>query len=646
MRFGSIRAVLIRAFAVALAVALFAAVGGPVFLESTASVASAHSQLVSSSPGAGDVVAPAPTEIRLAFSEPIEGRYTSLDLVDGSGRALLADAGAPDPTDGHILVAEAPPLPPGSYTVNWRAVSASDGHVTQGFITFGVGSGSSGGAGSGDSGNAGDLHAGHNGPTAITEIAGKAAEYGALLLVAGLAVLLLLFGRGSDPILRAQAGAASWMLLLVAAGGALIILVIGAATLPGTDLSAGPDLVGYATTTRVGGLLGAEIVVVTVAAVATFLLSIVGRNGASAAIGGLAALVGLTLVALSGHAAGFASPIPIAVDLVHLVAAGTWLSGVIGLFWLFEVRRVDRASLRGLVPRFSAVALVSVTLVAATGIYQAWIETYDFTSIADPYSLDLAVKVAVFALALIIGGLNYLDGGTDRRWLGGFRARIIVEAGLALGVVMLTANLTSGSPSAESDAIPISPAVSSAPTGASREAFAIEPGRPGPNRYIVQLDPPPATGSTVVLVLQRLDQDLGTADVSLRPATGTARAADGTGAAGPGALYIADGGQLAPDSDWDAAVVVSTAAGTEVARQRFTFSLDLDGISQGRDLPPIDPALAVAILLIGMAVIGGAFGVAGGRLPRTDAAASRAALLAGSAISGVLGLAILSGGPR
>ena len=59
----------------------------------------AHSQLVSSSPGAGETVAVAPTEIRLVFSEPIEPRYTSLDLLDPVGRAILVGAGAPDPAD-------------------------------------------------------------------------------------------------------------------------------------------------------------------------------------------------------------------------------------------------------------------------------------------------------------------------------------------------------------------------------------------------------------------------------------------------------------------------------------------------------------------------------------------------------------------
>src|SRR5947207_14106548 len=128
------------------------AVAGP------AGAAFGHSELVSSSPGAGDVVAAAPTEIRLVLSEPIEPRYTVLALLDPVGRTLLLNAGVVDPSDPHVLVAAVPALPDGSYTVNWRAVSASDGHSKSGFITFGIGAGSSGGKGTGDESAAGDLH--------------------------------------------------------------------------------------------------------------------------------------------------------------------------------------------------------------------------------------------------------------------------------------------------------------------------------------------------------------------------------------------------------------------------------------------------------------------------------------------------------
>ena len=79
--FGRQRFLVLGALSVGLALS--------VLLVATAGTVLGHSQLVSSSPGAGQVVATSPTQIRLVFSEPIEGRYTSLDLLDGTGKQLL-----------------------------------------------------------------------------------------------------------------------------------------------------------------------------------------------------------------------------------------------------------------------------------------------------------------------------------------------------------------------------------------------------------------------------------------------------------------------------------------------------------------------------------------------------------------------------
>ena len=601
-------------------------------------VVSAHSQLVSSSPGAGEVVPTPPSELRLVFSEPIESRYSSLDLLDPDGRAILLNAGTVDPADDHVLVAALPALSDGSYTVNWRTVSAADGHSEVGFITFGIGEGAFGGQGTGGSGGIGNLHSGHSGGAAIAEVEGKTVGYGGLMLVLGIALLVLLFGS-VVPAARATAANATWVLLLAAASGSIVLIGVGATSLPDVGGAAGPDLIGYTTGSRVGQLLLARTLIALVAAVAVFGASNARRNGLAVTIGGTAAALGLVLVALGGHAAGFDSAVPVLVDLVHLGAASIWLAGVVALFWLLEFGNLGAGDLRALVPRFSAVALVSVALVVGTGTYQAWIETYDFTSLATPYSVTLAAKVALVAVALALGAVNYVDGGRDRRWLGGFRTRIFLEAGFAVAVVGLAANLTSGAPTSQRGAIQISEATSTAAPGLIGAAFGIQPGRPGPNRYLVRLSAPPAAGATVELDLQRLDQDQGLSRLVLRPAPASTF--------GPaGQVFVADGGQLGASTSWDAVVVVSDASGAEQGRHRFRFALDTAGISEGRAVPPLDPALAAGIMLLALGVSAVAFGLAGGRLPRAEAAASRAAMVGGGLVGGVLGAVILSGGPR
>ena len=93
----------VRRLIVALAAAAGIAIALPVILVGSATTVAGHSQLVISVPAAGQVLPASPTQISLVFSEPIEARYTSLDLLDGAGRTLLADAGAPDPADPYAL---------------------------------------------------------------------------------------------------------------------------------------------------------------------------------------------------------------------------------------------------------------------------------------------------------------------------------------------------------------------------------------------------------------------------------------------------------------------------------------------------------------------------------------------------------------
>jgi len=83
-----------------------------------------------------------------------------------------------------------------------------------------------------------------------------------------------------------------------------------------------------------------------------------------------------------------------------------------------------------------------------------------------------------------------------------------------------------------------------------------------------------------------------------------------------------------------------------LSRTRFSFALDSEGISEGRATAVVDPAIAVAVMLLIGAALGLAFTLGGGSLPRVDPAASRIAVLGGSAAGTVLGVLALFGGPR
>ena len=559
----------------------------------------------------------APATIRLVFSEPIDPAGTPLDLLDSNGRTIVSATGAPDAADPYSLVAPVPNLADGIYTVQWRALSAADGHTTSGFLTFGVGDVSPPPAGGSASG-AGDVHAGHDAATTFLETESRVAGDLGLMLSLGISVFAWLVLRDPRSSGAAKAVTAS---LGIGAFGAAGLLALGAA-------APGVDPLPFVTGSRIGQLLALRVGVTTLAA-ATVLAMIRRRPSFALVIGGLAGLGGIALVAIGGHAAAYAAPAPTVAIIIHVAAAGIWVAGVGSLAWLAIVGAPDERPIEVLVPRFSALALVAVGLIALSGIYSDWIQTRELVSWSTPYGGTLVVKMVLALAAFALGAVNLFSGGRDhdRR----FRLRVAVEAGLALAVLIATGVLASGSPTGQVKPIGLAPVVSNVDSTVVASTLELAPGRPGPTRFIATVAPQ-AVHVEVELQLQRLDAG-GSSRIELRS----------------GAVpwtYEASGGLLPAGSRWDASIIVRSDDGRELARTRFAFAMDATGVSEGRASPAVDVGIAVSLGLLAAAALGLAFGVGGGRLPRADRDASRVAVVAGSLVAGTLGATILLLGPR
>ncbi|HEU4572720.1 MAG TPA: copper resistance protein CopC, partial [Candidatus Limnocylindrales bacterium] len=595
--------------------------------------AAAHAVLVASVPGDGEVVATAPNEIRLVFSEPLDSTYSSLDVLVADGTALASRVGTVDPANRTVLVAPAPPLADGTYTIVWRSLSADDGHTGSGSIVFSVASGSSAPPGSPATPGAGGPGTGSGaGPTETDghDHGGSAATQatflldGGILVAFGLMLIAWVVLEPLGPVSPAVPRGAGVALVVAGVGAALLVLVAAS--------DVGADPIQYAIRTRPGLLLAARTALGILGGLGV--LALVRRRGADAAgsLAMFAAAAALGVTAIAGHAAAFGSPAPIVADALHLAAASAWVGGLVALVALATFGRADAQTLRAIVPRFSAVALVSIAFLALTGAYAAWLETADFTAFDDPYLRLLAIKVVVALLAFAVGAVNFVRDPADRR-LGGLGRRVGIETGLAVVVVVVTAALTNGTPTADGRAIPLAPA--STPAAADRSvstSLAIAPGRPGPNRFVAVVTGTPS-GTTARLSIARLDASAPEMERRLVP----------TAAAG---TYAADVPGLAADGRWTATVVVAAPDGAEVARQGFTFGFGPDGLTEGRATPPIDPATASAILLLAFGLLATVFAVAGGRLPRVEPRTGRLALLVGGPLGAAAGLAMLVAGPR
>ncbi len=94
----------------------------------------AHAHLQSSTPANNAQLTAAPKSLVLNFSEAAQLAVLKLS-TDGKEIAVPLDKSA-KPTQTYTL--ELPALAPGSYTVQWTAVAADDGHVTKGTVKFSI----------------------------------------------------------------------------------------------------------------------------------------------------------------------------------------------------------------------------------------------------------------------------------------------------------------------------------------------------------------------------------------------------------------------------------------------------------------------------------------------------------------------------
>src|SRR4051794_30406249 len=101
--------------------------------------AAAHATYERSDPAPNAILARAPTEVRVWFSEDTEPRFDELRVYDGARHRVDRDNLAPLPGSARALVVGLGDLHPGTYAVGWKTVSAVDGHVARGAFPFTVG---------------------------------------------------------------------------------------------------------------------------------------------------------------------------------------------------------------------------------------------------------------------------------------------------------------------------------------------------------------------------------------------------------------------------------------------------------------------------------------------------------------------------
>ena len=340
----------------------------------------AHAALIAGSPAEGSVVANAPTQFTLDFSEPVSPLVLKLIQPDGTARMLDSFA-----LKDRRLVIDAPtPLDHGTHVLSWRVVS-EDGHPVGGTVAFSVGA-----------------------PSAITPNVPAKTDPAvrALLWTAKIGIYLaLFFGIGG-------AAFPAWVAPLPRAARrfSAILVVAGLAILPAAVTAQGLDALGA----PFGNLLQPAIwhagicspfgrtVLISAAALTAALISL-GMRGSAARVLALLALAGTGLaLAASGHAST-AEPQALMRPAVflHVVGIAAWTGALLPLS--AAMLGPNRAAA---VDRFSRRILAIVAAILLSGLVLAVVQVQRFEALTtSEYGRVLLIKMAwvlaLFALAAL-----------------------------------------------------------------------------------------------------------------------------------------------------------------------------------------------------------------------------------------------------
>jgi copper transport protein len=417
----------------------------------------AHAVFVSANPAPGAVLPDPPAQVRIVFSEPLNGDLSGIDLLDSTGSAVTLRSARVDPADNRAFEIDLPPLQPDRYTVIWHTVSLVDGHTRTGSYPFTV------------------LEPNGSQPPIQTAVTPPPAQpptlpdavlaLAAWLVFIGLALLagpILVSLVARPPPELAGIVPLARLLRLEIGLGALFALAGAAMQLVGAVLPAGGI-------SALGSLISNTFGIGwTLRTVAVLLLVVGWRSNWLGASGQMriarAGLLGIALAATAATSHGAASAVPawgFAFDLVHVGAVAVWVGGIIALaigYRTLDARdQAQQAYRLQLLGRISILAGIAVPLVLLAGLGSAVIELARPGNLLDTsYGQALGLKLLLTVALLGMAGLNafWLRPAAVRAAAaeGHLRRTVVAEAALAVVVVGIAATMSVLVPARSADA--------------------------------------------------------------------------------------------------------------------------------------------------------------------------------------------------
>ncbi|MGY1744073.1 copper resistance CopC/CopD family protein [Blastococcus sp. SYSU D00695] len=553
----------------------------------TAGPAAAHAELVGTDPGEGARLAAVPDRVSLEFSEGVSVGAGYLRVLDARGERV--DAGSVEVDGRTVGVALRAGLADGGYLVTYRVISA-DSHPIAGSWSFVVGDGPLV-----DPSVAGAADDTDPAVAAALPVARWIGFAGLALAVGVPAFLALCWPGGWGSVVLRRAGTAG--LGAVALGAVLSFLLQGPyAAAAGLGSVADPALLSATARSELGIAL---LLRVAMTAALALLLRPWLRRGASPprrslAVGGvLAAGLVVTTAAVGHPVAGPYPAIAVAAAVAHVTAMVVWLGGLAALLAAVLRDGVPAREMAAALSRFSRLAALAVTVLVVSGVVQAVREVGSPEALfSTGYGRVLLAKLAVVLLLLAAAGVSRVwvqqrlgvrrprpprrrvtahafaapgepepapevvsaaaareeelaeGAGAER---GTLRRSVLVELGLGVVVLALSAVLVGSPPARATAAEPVDVTLPLQSAGGEDGSvqISLDPASPGANTlhvYLFDAEGRLSQPEDIRVTLTEPGQEIGPLAVELQPA-------------GPG-HYVGDGVAIPAAGTWTLAVSV------------------------------------------------------------------------------------------
>lgn len=421
----------------------------------------AHANLLNSSPSASEELDTPPERVIIWFTEPVVPIFSSISVLDVKGAEMTVGDVVFDETEPTAMWVQLGEIPVGTYTVVWRNVSSIDGHKATGSFLFAYGEPL--GSETGLNGAEQPLL-----KTPFDPFIRWAIYLGIAVFTGGMAFELFITTRTIDSLYGNQLSintairiSRTFAMLAYVAIIVVILAQLGQLwqqAVSGFDIAWIDLNVSYLVQAAAQGEWGTywsiRFAVAIVATMALFMAHQSQKRSAETPrnhpesslddegnetddsdeydddeskllagniwgmLGLASATMYLVLISLSSHSAtvpGDIRWIAVASDIIHILAASTWVGGLayLAIAAFTSLRTTTGPESRALIAqmaiRFTPIAMLSATALIASGIISAVMQVTITEAIASPYGGTLLLKIALLIPLIAIAMYNMLS---------------------------------------------------------------------------------------------------------------------------------------------------------------------------------------------------------------------------------------------